>query len=84
MKLLYVFAVFSSIVTLIQGFKVLGILPFGSKSHFAIGHSIVESLLNAGHSVTVISPYPQKKPIKNYTDIDVSPMLEAFKNGKNS
>lgn len=64
-----------------DGYKVLGILPFGSKSHFAVGHAIVESLLKAGNEVTVISPYPKKKPLANYTDIDMSPFLENFKKG---
>lgn len=67
----------------VDGFKVLGVLPFGSKSHFAIGHSILKSLLNDGNEVTVISPYPQKKKVENYNDIDVSSMLEEFKRSKN-
>ena len=65
----------------VNGYKVLGILPYGSKSHFSIGHSILTSLLDAGHVITVISPYPQKKPVKNYHDIDVSSLLEQFKKG---
>lgn len=53
----------------VEGYKVLAVLPFGASSHFAIGQAIVKSLHGAGHVVTVISPYPQKKPIENYTDI---------------
>lgn len=61
--------------------KVVSILPFGSNSHFVIGQSITKSLLKAGHEVTVISPYPLKKPLANYHDIDLSPLLERFKKG---
>lgn len=65
--------------TLSYGFKVFSLIPFPSKSHFAIGRSIIDSLIEAGHEVTVMSPYPQKLPVDNYTDIDVSSFLD---NGK--
>lgn len=64
-----------------EGYKVLGVLPFISKSHFSIGHSILSSLLEAGNEVTVISPYPQKKQVKNYHDVDFSSSLVQFQNG---
>lgn len=81
MKLNCVLICLISFVFYSNGFKVLGVLPFASKSHFAIGHGVVESLLEAGNEVTVISPYPQKNPIKNYTDIDTSSFLIDFKKG---
>ncbi|KAG5670630.1 hypothetical protein PVAND_000878 [Polypedilum vanderplanki] len=62
----------------IFGFKVLGILPFGSKSHFAIGHAILKSLAEAGHNVTSISPYPLKEPMENYKDISTEDYVEVF------
>lgn len=69
MKFVRTFIVFSAIFSLSYGLKVLGILPFFGKSHFAIGHSIVKSLHDAGHEITVWSPFPNKSPIANYTDI---------------
>lgn len=62
--------------------KVLGVFPVISSSHFAIGSSIIKSLNSAGHEVTVVSPYPLKKPIKNYRDIDTSDLLAEFKKSK--
>lgn len=56
----------------VDGLKVLGVLPFISKSHFALGHGIVTSLHDVGHQVTIISPFPSKKPIANYTDYDTT------------
>jgi hypothetical protein len=61
-----------------NGLKILGILPFGSKSHFTIGHSILKTLVDAGHEVTAISPYPSKTPMKNYTDISAEDYIEKF------
>jgi glucuronosyltransferase len=73
--------IFLSAACSISGLKVLGVVPFGSTSHFKIGHSIVKTLANAGHDVTVISPYPQHNKIKNYRDVDCSSVLEKFKKG---
>lgn len=67
----------------IDGFKVLGIFPFGSNSHFAIGNSIVKALHKAGHEVTVISPYPQKKQLEKFRDVSTEDILKKYKKGKN-
>ena len=64
------------------GVTVLGILPFGATSHFSIGYSIVKSLHKVGHEVTVISPYPQKKPLENYRDISTKDILDKHEKGK--
>lgn len=68
----------------IDGAKVLGILPFQSSSHFAIGRAIVKSLHSVGHEVTVVSPYPQKKSLTNYTDISIADIVPEYKQGPNS
>lgn len=82
MKFACLTTAFLCAIIAVDGYKVLGVFPLGTKSHFAIGHSIIKSLLDVGHEVTVISPYPQKKPVKNYHDVDVSSVLEQFKKGK--
>lgn len=61
--------------------KVLGILPFGGKSHFAIGHSIVMNLHKAGHDITVISPFPQKKTQERYRDISIKSIMDDHVKG---
>lgn len=44
---------------------------FRCKSHWIIGHSVMKALANAGHEVTVASPFPLKEPINNYHDVFV-------------
>lgn len=73
--LAFVFALF---LVGINGLKILAVLPFASKSHFAIGHSIAKALAEAGHELTVVSPHPQKKPIKNYKDISTEEFIDVF------
>lgn len=60
------------------GFKVLGIVPLASKSHFAIGSNIVESLYDAGHEVTLITPYPSNKLKKNYREVSVAELVKKL------
>lgn len=83
MKTFYFLLALIAQFTFIEGFKVLGILPFMSNSHFAIGESIVKTLHKAGHEVTVISPYPQKNVLKNFTDISTAEVLKKQMDGKN-
>ena len=53
-----------------HGAKILGIFPFPGKSHFAVSSVLLKELANRGHQVTVYSPFPEKSPIPNYTNID--------------
>jgi glucuronosyltransferase len=73
--------IFISFISSICGFKVLGVFPYFSKSHFAIGSAIVESLHEAGHDITVISPFPKKNKVPRYHDISVVDFYEKNDEG---
>lgn len=73
----------SLILTSINALNILGIVPFGSNSHFAIGNSIIKTLHRSGHNVTIMSPYRQKEKLENFQEVDVSSVLEKFRKGKN-
>lgn len=47
-----------------------------SKSHYAIGYSIVDALYDAGHDLTVITPFPSDKPKDNYREISMKDLME--------
>lgn len=81
MKLGSVFLLLCSSFSSIYSLKVLGVLPFGSKSHFAIGSSIINTLHEAGHEVTVISPFPKKTPVPKYKDISIEDVMEKQEKG---
>ncbi|KAG5673615.1 hypothetical protein PVAND_003644 [Polypedilum vanderplanki] len=57
------------------------LIPFGSKSHFAIGNSILRTLQNAGHDVTVMTAFPSKKQEQNYREIKLTKIMEVFDRG---
>lgn len=56
--------------------KILGVFPTYAKSHWSIGSSVAKSLLEAGHELTVITPYPTKNPPKNYKEVVLD--VEAY------
>jgi glucuronosyltransferase len=75
-----VFVVLTSL-TGCNGARVLGLFPLSSPSHAAVNHALVKELARRGHQVTVVSPFPQKIPIANYTDIATEKLeIEALLN----
>uniref|UniRef100_A0A2M4BJY0 UDP-glucuronosyltransferase n=2 Tax=Anopheles marajoara TaxID=58244 RepID=A0A2M4BJY0_9DIPT len=64
----------------IDGAKILGIFPTSARSHYIVGSALMKELARRGHEVTVINPFPQKKPLANYRDIDVSLDEDIMKN----
>lgn len=47
----------------------LGIFAFHGKSHFIMFEALMKGLAKKGHQVDVISAFPLKKPVENYTDL---------------
>lgn len=81
MKVLYLLVIFGLVIVKIDGLKVLTIAPFSAKSHFAIASAITKTLHKAGHNITMLSPFPLKKPLENYTDISIAKTMEELDKG---
>ncbi|XP_043488518.1 UDP-glucosyltransferase 2-like [Polistes fuscatus] len=56
-------------LTFSQGYRMLGIFAFHGKSHFMMFEALMKGLAKKGHQVDVISAFPLKKPVENYTDL---------------
>jgi hypothetical protein len=80
MKLL-LFAAFCSVISIASCYKILGIFPFGSASHYAIGEATLKTLAEAGHEVTMISSLKTKKPTKNFREIIVPDAMKVLMKG---
>lgn len=50
--------------------RILAITPTLSISHFKSMEPLLLELVKRGHQLTVVSNFPQKAPVANYTDID--------------
>lgn len=61
-------------ISLANGSKILGLFPHPGKSHFDFFRPLFRGLAAVGHDVTVISYFPNKEPIANYTDLELSGM----------
>ncbi|XP_017771358.1 PREDICTED: UDP-glucuronosyltransferase 1-5-like [Nicrophorus vespilloides] len=64
------------VTTLCNGAKILGVFPHPSKSSFLLGKTLMKELAVRGHEVTMISPFPLEKPVKNYTDVTMRRVME--------
>ncbi|CAO1423125.1 unnamed protein product [Diamesa serratosioi] len=69
---------FSVWLSTTSSYKILGIFPFGSKSHFAIGKGVMKSLFDAGHEITMVSPYPRNIKIHNWRDISLMTEVQSI------
>lgn len=80
MKLLVVILFLSA--SLAHGYKILGVFPFSSKSHYAIGEATMRALAEVGHEVTMISVYEKKNPLPNFKEIIITDAMEKMQMSK--
>lgn len=52
-----------------EGARILGVFPFTAYSHYILGNRFFTALAEKGHDVTIITPYREKSPPKNYREI---------------
>ncbi|KAL3270167.1 hypothetical protein HHI36_009224 [Cryptolaemus montrouzieri] len=53
--------------------RILGIFHLPGKSHYAAGNTMMKILAERGHDVTLISPFKEKNPPKNFRDVVLTP-----------
>lgn len=78
MQFLLLTVLFASCV---QSYKILGVFPFPSRSHYHVGHSLMKGLAEDGHEVTVVSAFIQNRPIENYKEILLEHSWNRFEKG---
>lgn len=69
MKLNFILILIAAITCIAEGAKILGIFHMPSYSHYQLGDSILKELAEKGHEVTVITPYAEKTPVKNFKSV---------------
>ncbi|XP_054272570.1 UDP-glycosyltransferase UGT5-like [Macrosteles quadrilineatus] len=52
--------------------RILGLLPMWARSHHRFLQPVMRALAEAGHDVTVYSPFPLDNPPPNYTDVHLA------------
>lgn len=68
LKVLFVL-VFTIFVRTNDGYRILCLFPYEGMSHFSMFEALCKGLAKRGHQIDMISHFPTKKPIANYTDV---------------
>ncbi|XP_046662990.1 UDP-glucosyltransferase 2-like [Homalodisca vitripennis] len=74
--LFFILAALSS-SSLCNSARILALLPVNSRSHFIVMEPLLMALQKRGHHLTVVSSFPQKYFLQNYTYIDLSAQVSA-------
>lgn len=53
----------------VVSYRILGIFPTTSPSHYYVGRALMKGLAADGHEVTIVSPFKEKNPIPNYNEV---------------
>ncbi|XP_076296635.1 UDP-glucosyltransferase 2 [Lasioglossum baleicum] len=77
MKLLLVLTVLHCVIAGGNGAKILGVSPYPGKSHYSVFEALLKKLAERGHEVVSITHFPQKKPLANFTDVDISSSMPS-------
>ncbi|KAL4706370.1 hypothetical protein ACJJTC_018469 [Scirpophaga incertulas] len=67
-----------AIICACDAYKILVVFPMPSRSHGILGDGVVRVLINAGHDVTYITPFPVENPHPKLRVIDVSSNIDSF------
>lgn len=68
-------------VSCVDGARILGVYPLPWGSHYILGEKLMKGLAEAGHEVTMLTPFPTKNILKhwNWTDVVLDGLDEQFK-----
>lgn len=69
-------ALFVTITFYTEGAKILGIFHMTAYSHYQLGDRILKELAERGHEVTVITPFAEKEPTKNFKTVVLTGLVE--------
>lgn len=55
--------------TISHGAQIFSIVPIYGQSHWNVMDAILQTLVSAGHNVTVVTPFIKTEKIVNYTQV---------------
>ncbi|XP_053969154.1 UDP-glucosyltransferase 2-like [Anastrepha ludens] len=71
LSVLLVLAIIASHIESLNSAKILAMFPFDGRSQYICVENYLKALAKRGHEVTVISAFPQKQPLQNFTDVTI-------------
>lgn len=79
----FLLAVLTVLISPYECYKFLGVFPTTAPSHWKIGYTLVKGLIDAGHEVTVVTPFTVDKYLKNIKLVQITWAIEELER-KNS
>lgn len=78
--------VFVTIFSSVSNYRILGVFPIPGRSHYFLGSALLKGLAEAGHDVTIISPfkdseYPSLSKNGSYREIVLENIEDIQKKG---
>ncbi|XP_039309137.1 UDP-glucosyltransferase 2 [Solenopsis invicta] len=80
MRVLPVIFLWLHYLSVCNGYRLLGIFPLQSKSHFGMFEQLMKGLARKGHQVDIVSSFPLEKSYPNYTDLVTLPTTREVVN----
>lgn len=76
-----------SSVCLVKSYRILGVFPVPTRSHYFLGSALMKALAEVGHDVTIIAPFkddqlPSLSKNGSYREITLDGIEEAQKKSK--
>ncbi|CAG9831120.1 unnamed protein product [Diabrotica balteata] len=71
--------ILSTLIYSVHNYNVLIVSPMVSRSHFILANALGRGLIEAGHQVTIVSPYEDKNPLKGYKDVVLTGLADEKK-----
>ncbi|XP_017761425.1 PREDICTED: UDP-glucuronosyltransferase 2C1-like [Eufriesea mexicana] len=78
MNLLFVLTVTSFALLSANGARILSLFPHQAKSHYVVFEPLLKKLSEKGHQVVSVTHFPQKKPLANFTDVNITNSLPSL------
>lgn len=57
------------LIVVTHGAQIFSIMPIYGRSHWNVLDAVLQTLVSAGHNVTVVTPFIKKEKIANYTQV---------------
>ncbi|KAJ8918827.1 hypothetical protein NQ315_011113 [Exocentrus adspersus] len=75
-----------ALACVVQCSKILVVFPMAAPSHYILGNALARGLAEAGHDVTMVSPFEEKNPPKKgkYRDVVLTGLLEEMRSNRNT
>lgn len=72
MNCIKLFASTCLLVTVANGARIFSIVPMFGQSHWNVMDAVLQTLVHAGHNITVVTPFVNKEKITNYTQVSIA------------